>query len=583
MPSHLARRTLLASTAAAAATPLLTSCGEIDGPPGPPSVQDRHDPDTVGGDVLIANALVFDGERFTGHDSVAVRGGLIAEVGRGLTAEDLPRFDAGGRVLLPGLIDAHAHRSGHNAHAGLRFGVTAMLDMYGAIDERGDRSDLGTRDRSDIWWAGWGLTVPGGHPTQWFPHAPTIQDAAEVRAFVADRAAEGSDYLKLLLQRAGPERTLALEEASAGVAAAHDHGMLAVAHVGDWEDALVAAKAGVDALVHLPWGETPNAEALELLAEGRTPVVATLTVTSAGRCDHSVDQFLDDPAVAERLDSGQRTEASYETRFCEDYDLDRWRDGTAASFDAIRQAELPLLVGTDNGNVPVVTGVSMYHEMAMFAEHGLSTEEILAGATSATADVFGLDERGRIAVDKRGDLLLLEATDAAQVIGSGAVAAVWKNGHAVELETRLGGGEVPQRRDVAVRAEARDHTFSVGRDVRVVPEGLALVHVRKVDLDERRGELGACVADRHGGVGPGGGVEHDRVPVVGGLVQPLEELALVVGLPEVDLQAQFLAGGDAQVGEVGERLGAVDRGLPLAEPVEVGAVQHQGLHPVSLS
>ncbi|MEV3937170.1 amidohydrolase family protein [Glycomyces sp. NPDC049804] len=465
MPSHLTRRTLIASTTAAAAAPLLASCGEIDGPPRPPSVRDQHDSDTVGGDILIANALVFDGERFTEHDSVAVRGGLIAEVGRGLAAEDLPRFDAAGRVLLPGLIDAHAHRSGHNAHAGLRFGVTAMLDMYGAIDERGDRTDLGVRDRSDIWWAGWGLTVPGGHPTQWFPQAPTVQDAAEVRAFVAERAAEGSDYLKLLLQRQGPPRTLSQEEATAGVESAHDHGMLAVAHVGDWEDALVAANAGVDALVHLPWGETPDAEALELLAERGTPVVATLTVTSAGRCDHSMDQFLDDPAVAARLDSGQRTEASLEAQFCDDLDLDRWRDGTAASFDAIRQAGLPLLIGTDNGNPPVVTGVSMYHEMAMLAEHGLSTEEILAGATSATADVFGLDERGRIAADKRGDLLLLEATDAAQVIGSGAVAAVWKNGHAVELETRLRGREVAQGRDVAVRAEAGDDADRVGRDV----------------------------------------------------------------------------------------------------------------------
>ncbi|HEX2145095.1 MAG TPA: amidohydrolase family protein [Glycomyces sp.] len=65
---------------------------------------------------------------------------------------------------------------------------------------------------------------------------------------------------------------------------------------------------------------------------------------------------------------------------------------------------------------------------------GLSTEEVLAGATSKTADAFGLDERGRIAAGKRGDLVLIEATEPEQVIGTGAVAAVWKNGHAVELE-----------------------------------------------------------------------------------------------------------------------------------------------------
>ncbi|WP_205325656.1 hypothetical protein [Glycomyces sp. YM15] len=101
-------------THVAAAGPLLTACEDEPAPSA--SIQDRHEPGTAGGDVLITGALVFDGERFTGHDSVLVRGGLVAEVGRGLAA-DVPAFDAGGRVPLPDLIDAHAHRSGSNAHA----------------------------------------------------------------------------------------------------------------------------------------------------------------------------------------------------------------------------------------------------------------------------------------------------------------------------------------------------------------------------------------------------------------------------------------------------------------------------------
>lgn len=425
----VARRTLLAS---AAAVPLLAACGDRTDP-GPPTVEDRHE-SGAGGDLLVTNALVFDGERFTEHDSVAVRGGLITEVGSGVAA-DLPAFDAGGRVLLPGLIDAHAHRSGSNAHAGLRFGVTAMLDMYGAINiGRDARTDLGSRTHADIWWAGWGLTVPGGHPTQWFPNAPTVGDASEVAGFVADRAAEGSDYLKILVHHRGFPRTLSQDEATAGVEAAHEHGMLAVAHVGDWGDALVAARAGVDVLVHLPLGETPDEEALDLFAERGTPVVATLTVISAGQCEHDWSAFFDDPDLADRLDASQRAEAAATADICDVADLGRWREATAASFAAVRDAGLPLLVGTDNGNAPVVTGVSMYHEMAMFAEQGMSVEDVLAGATSKTADAFGLDERGRIAEGKRGDLVLLEATASADVIGTYEVAAVWKNGHAVDLE-----------------------------------------------------------------------------------------------------------------------------------------------------
>jgi hypothetical protein len=142
---------------------------------------------------------------------------------------------------------------------------------------------------------------------------------------------------------------------------------------------------------------------------------------------------------------------------------------------------------------------------------------------------------------------------------------------------------VAQCRDVAVEAEAGDDALGVGRHERAVPELLALVHVGEVDLDERGSELGARVADGDGVVGPGGGVEDHRVAVVGGLVEPLEHLALVVRLAEVHVEAQFRAGRDAERLEVGEGLGAVDRRFALAEPVEVRAVQDQGLHAVSLS
>lgn len=426
--SPVARRTLLASGAVAAAAPLLASCAEEE----PPTLVDRHDYGSAGGDVLVTDVVVFDGERFTGHDAVAVRGGLIAEVGG---AGDLPVFDGGGRVLIPGLIDAHAHNSGSNARGGLRFGVTAMLDMYGRIDPRLDgRADLGEHRHADVWWAGWGLTVPGGHPAQWFPEAPTVSVTAEVEGFVDERVSEGSDFLKIVVQRRDFASTVSQGEADAGVEAAHAHGMLAVAHAGGWDDALVAARAGVDVLVHLPVGEKPDREALDLLAERGTPVVATLTVTSGARCEHDVTAFLEDPAIAGRLDKYQRAEADLYPDACDRRDHDWWREASEASFQAVRDAGLPLLVGTDSGNAPVVTGVSVYHELELLAERGVPVEAALAGATSLTADAFGLAERGRIAPGKRGDLVLLEASSPEEVIGTYGIAAVWKNGHAVDLE-----------------------------------------------------------------------------------------------------------------------------------------------------
>ena len=70
---------------------------------------------------------------------------------------------------------------------------------------------------------------------------------------------------------------------------------------------------------------------------------------------------------------------------------------------------------------------------------------------------------------------------------------------------------------------------------------LALVDVGEVDLD--RGQPGDLerVADRLAVVGPGAGVEQRRVGDLGQPVQALDEVALVVGLKERDLEVELAA------------------------------------------
>ena len=68
---------------------------------------------------------------------------------------------------------------------------------------------------------------------------------------------------------------------------------------------------------------------------------------------------------------------------------------------------------------------------------------------------------------------------------------------------------------------------------------LALLDVREVDLDRRQpGDL-ERVADRPRVVGPGAGVEHGAVGDLGQAMQVLDELALVVGLKERDLEVEL--------------------------------------------
>jgi imidazolonepropionase-like amidohydrolase len=60
--------------------------------------------------ILLANARIVDGSAPEPSDplDVLVENGTIREVGRAL-ASAADRLDLGGRVLMPGLIDAHVH------------------------------------------------------------------------------------------------------------------------------------------------------------------------------------------------------------------------------------------------------------------------------------------------------------------------------------------------------------------------------------------------------------------------------------------------------------------------------------------
>jgi imidazolonepropionase-like amidohydrolase len=415
--------------AAGVAAPFVAACGG-------PSEESDVAGAGPGGDLIVENAHVFDGERFRGVRNVIVRGGHIVDVGADAAA-DLPRFDAGGRILLPGLIDAHTHDSRQAAEGALRFGVTGMLDMHGQVDRRAAdrRSSLASRMRADTWWAGWGVTVPEGHPTQMTPSAPVVDESTSVEQLVADQVEAGADYLKLFIAGSGEVPTLDLDQASRAVAAAHDHDRKAVAHVSTGEDLLLAARAGVDVLAHAPsWGAPVSEEGLTLLVEQEIPVVATLLVLSSTACEFDPTSYLEDPAVAERLVRHQRWEIEGASpRDCSGADMAAWEDYSADTMRRMREAGVRLLVGTDIGNHPAVTGVSMYHEMELLRGHGVGLEDVLAGATAWTADTFDLPDRGRISPGMRGDLVLMEATEPEHVLDSYAPAAVWKNGHPVAL------------------------------------------------------------------------------------------------------------------------------------------------------
>ncbi|WP_218938391.1 amidohydrolase family protein [Modestobacter altitudinis] len=384
-------------------------------------------------------AKLFDGHRFLPPGCVLVLEGRVAALDSRLTAPaGVPVVDARGGTVLPGLIDAHVHVFPGALQSALRSGVTTELDMFADPALVGALVQQASCDPSaaDLRSAGIGATAPGGHPTRLIAQGllspfPTVAGPAQAEAFVAARVAEGSDFLKVILEdgtttgHAVP--TLTADTVEALVAAAHAQDLLVVAHTLTQAHALLAVGAGVDGLAHLFFDEPPSAQFLDAAVRRNVFVVPTLT-SLAARSGHSRGRALaEDPHLGSALDPRQRASLTL------DFPVGPGaRADLAHAMSAVAQLQrngLRLLAGTDAPSPGTAHGASLHDELHLLVLAGLSPPAALAAATSAPAAAFGLTDRGGIAPGMRADLVLVQGDPEHDITGTRAIEQVWRAGH----------------------------------------------------------------------------------------------------------------------------------------------------------
>lgn len=395
--------------------------------------------------LLFRNARVFDGERVHERVDVLVRGDRIERIGAGLDAPAGAQvIDAAGKTLLPGLIDAHTHAFGDALREALVFGVTTELDMFTdhrqAARWKAEQLETGAPGRADIFSAGTLVTAPGGHGTEYGLQIPTIASPDSAQAFVDARLAEGSDWIKLVVDDGSAYgirfATLDARLVRAVVEATHRRDRLAVAHVGTAADARMAVEAGADALVHLFLDRRPDPDFARLVAERGAFVVPTLTVLAsiagagdAGRPDAA--SLAADPAIEPYLSLNAR--AGLAQRFPGGQGRPPLSYAAAeVTVRQLRAAGVPIVAGTDAPNPGTAHGASMHHELELLVAAGLSPAEALAAATSIPAKLFRLDDRGRIAPGLRADLVLVDGDPTSDIRATRRIAGVWKGGVAFD-------------------------------------------------------------------------------------------------------------------------------------------------------
>jgi imidazolonepropionase-like amidohydrolase len=424
----------------AALTWLLSSFGSLSKAP---SAEPKADDPPV---FVVRDVRVFDGVRTWPKASVRVRDGLIEAIGSDV---DVPAgaqvVEGKGRTLLPGLIDAHTHTWGTARQDALRFGVTTELDMFTDWRQlaaaRRQRASLAATDQADLWSAGTLATVPGGHGTEFGMPIPTLSSPAQAPAWVAARKREGSDYIKIVREDlhvfTGKPASMPSLDAATGaalVAAAHAQGLKAVVHVSAQQTARESLRDGADGLAHL-FGDVPaDAGFVELARSHHAFIVPTLTVLAGFSGEGSA--LPRDRRIAPWLTPAQKQSLLAHASFAAP--RAELIVNARESVRRLHAAGVTLLAGTDAGNPNTAHGASLHEEMAQLVAAGLRPDEALAAATSAPARVFGLHDRGVIAVGQRADLLLVEGDPTVDIGATRAIVAIWKNGHRVDRSMAAG-------------------------------------------------------------------------------------------------------------------------------------------------
>ncbi len=361
----------------------------------------------------IKNVRVFDGDKLTAPQNVTFESGLIKHIGFTLTT-DSNVIDGEGNTLLTGFIDTHIHiDSRDNCLLAVKSGVTTFIDQMcdktELIDSLREPDEPITNVRSVY------LPVQA-QPGKMFIEAigyepPYVKTKEDVRRTIDTEIAKGAIVIKMLLDL--PPITmgmLAEELIEETVRYAHEKGKLVSAHTTSVLAYRLAAKYGVDILNHTPKDEPVPMDIINEIKRKDLTVIPT-TVMQEGIV-RNMQKIM--PERAGNFENVLET------------------------VRRLHEAGVRMLVGTDSNRTNkmcfITHGESLFREFEFLHEAGLSNIEILRGATSMAADLFGLTDRGSISVGKRADLVLVDGDPTQDISACRNIKRVWVKGEEAALQ-----------------------------------------------------------------------------------------------------------------------------------------------------
>ena len=407
-----------------------------------------------------ATLITGDGGPPIGGGVLVVDQGVIRNVGLAANVtipEGATVVDLTGKTVMPTLVDLHGHVGyqrglSYDEANYTRENLTDELNRYayygvGTIVSMGtDPGDLafqlqaeqqaGTLGGARLHTAYRGFARPNAGPGAAALRASAygVSTEEEARALVAELAETPADFVKIWVDdRGGRVEKLTPDLYRPIIEEAHARGLQVIAHVFYLEDARELVEAGVDGFAHLVRDVEMDDDLVAAIVEHDVFVMPNLAISERGR-HAELPAWVDDPLLLESVSPEvvARIRASFDSRTSEG--AARAAESYAAmqrSLKKLADAGARVVLGADTGVQDHIQGFMEHRELELIVEAGLSPSDAIVAATSAPAQVLGIDT-GLLAPGKRADFLVLDANPMYGVTNTRQISAVYLNGQELD-------------------------------------------------------------------------------------------------------------------------------------------------------
>jgi len=204
--------------------------------------------------------------------------------------------------------------------------------------------------------------------------------------------------------------------------------------------AKASLRAGADFLVHSVEDEPVDEEFLALAKKNRALYCPTLFVIQGYRYALSntwrpteAERHLADPQILAAMNDLQKIpKEKLPERVVKAMSQPVPPKPSAIALQNLRKvwdAGIPVVMGTDAGNIGTLHGPSVFREMEIMTQAGLTPLQVLRSATSNGAKTMGMERGiGALAPGKLADMLILDADPLADVTNLSRIHRVIKDG-----------------------------------------------------------------------------------------------------------------------------------------------------------